>query len=55
MIDIQHCGAVGDYHTTSVNDNPLPERADVLRLAERVGLDSKRASEIYDQIKYKVS
>lgn len=49
--DLLPCGSAGDYHTTSVNDNPLPERVDVLRLAERVGLDLKRAAEIYDQIK----
>ena len=35
--------------TTSVNDNPLPERADVIRLAERVGLDVKLATYIFDQ------
>jgi serine/threonine-protein kinase HipA len=48
--DLLPCGSTGDYHTTSVNDNPLPERADVLRLAERVGLDSKQAADIYEQI-----
>ena len=47
--DLLPCGAVGDYHTTSVNDNPLPERADVLRLAARVGLDGKLAAKIFDQ------
>ena len=50
--DLLPCGSAGDYHTTSVNDNPLPERVDVLRLAERIGLDRKRAADIYDQIKY---
>ena len=49
--DLLPCGAAGDYHTTSVNDNPLPERADVLRLAERVGLDSKQAAAIFDDIR----
>jgi serine/threonine-protein kinase HipA len=48
--DLLPCGAEGDYHTTSVNDNPLPERADVLRLAERVGLDSKQANAIFDKM-----
>ena len=48
--DLLPCGSPGDYHTTSVNDNPLPERADVLRMAERVGLDTKHATDIFDQI-----
>lgn len=33
----------------SVHDNPLPERADVLRLAERVGLDTKQATAVFDE------
>jgi serine/threonine-protein kinase HipA len=49
--DLLPCGAIGDYHTTSVNDNPLPERADVLLLAEKVGLDSKQATAIFDEMK----
>ena len=51
--DLLPSGTPGDYHTTSVNDNPLPERADVLRLAERVGLDVKQAADIYDQTQSK--
>ena len=49
--DLLPCGSPGDYHTSSVNDNPLPERVDVLRLAERVVLDTKQASSIFDEIK----
>ena len=48
--DLLPCGTDGDYHTTSVNDNPLPQREDVLRLAERVGLDAKQSARIYDDI-----
>jgi len=48
--DLLPCGSSGDYHMTSVNDNPLPERADVLRVAERVGLDPKQAANIFEQI-----
>ena len=48
--DILPCGVEGDYHTTSVNDNPLPQRADILALAQRVGLDMKQASSIFDEI-----
>ena len=48
--DLLPCGAAGDFHTTSVNDNPLPERADVLLLAEKVGLDGKQAAVIYDEM-----
>ena len=49
--DLLPCGTTGDYHTTSVNDNPLPERADVLQLAEKVGLDCKQATAIFDEMK----
>lgn len=48
--DLLPCGSVGDYHTTSVNDNPLPQREDCIRLAERVGLDVKSSSKIFDQL-----
>lgn len=53
--DLLPCGAGGDYHTTSVNDNPLPCRADILALAERVGLDGKQASSIFDELKATLS
>ena len=36
--DLLPCGREGDYHTTSVNDNPLPGFNDILQLARRVGL-----------------
>ena len=49
--DLLPCGAAGDYHTTSVNNNPLPERADILLLADRVGLDKKQATAIFDEMK----
>ena len=48
--DLLPCGATGDCHTTSVNDNPLPQRADMLALAERVGLDTGKASAVLDEI-----
>lgn len=48
--DLLPCGAAGDYHTTSVNENPLPQREDVLRLAERVGLESKLAAKVFDEM-----
>ncbi len=53
--DLLPCGTAGDYHTTSVDDNPLPERADILRLAKKVGLDSKHANAIFDEIKIRLS
>ena len=34
----------------SLSLNPLPERADVLLLAEKVGLDGKQAAVIYDEM-----
>ena len=49
--DLLPCGSTGDYHTTSVNDNPLPGRADVIQVAERAGLDTKQATAIFDEIK----
>ena len=47
------CGAEGDYHTTSVNDNPLPQREDCLKLADKVGLDMKQAVLVYDEVEKK--
>lgn len=48
--DLLPCGDANDYHTTSVNDNPLPQREDCLRLAERVGLDRKQSAQVFDYI-----
>ena len=48
--DILPCGIEGDYHTTSVNDNPLPTRDDVIALAVAVGLPEKEAVAVYDLI-----
>lgn len=48
--DLLPCGSVGDYHTTSVNENPLPQREDCIRLAEKVGLDTKQSALIFDEI-----
>lgn len=48
--DLLPCGHEGDYHTTSVDDNPCPCEADVLRLAEKVGLDKKQARKIWEDI-----
>lgn len=48
--DLLPCGSAGDYHTTSVNENPLPLREDCLLLAEKVGLDTKQATLIYNEI-----
>ena len=51
--DLLPCGSIGDYHTTSVNENPLPKREDCIRLAEKVGLDAKQATLIYNEIERK--
>jgi len=48
--DLLPCGIDSDCHTTSVNNNPLPKREDCIRLAERVGLDIKQATRIYNDI-----
>ena len=48
--DILPCGVEGDYHTTSVNDNPLPHSSDVIALATAVGLPEKEAVSIYESI-----
>lgn len=48
--DILPCGVEGDYHTTSVNDNPLPTRLDVIALAAAVGLPEKEAVSIFESI-----
>lgn len=52
--DILPCGIEGDYHTTSVNDNPLPQKADIISLAEKVGLNLKQATDIFDTIQSKI-
>ena len=49
--DILPCGIEGDYHTTSVHDNPLPTRADVLALAAEVGIPAKDAADIFEAMK----
>ena len=51
--DLLPCGTAGDYHTTSVDNNPLPHREDCLRLAEKVGLDTNQALRIYKEIERK--
>ena len=48
--DLLPCGISGDYHTTSVNDNPLPQRDDCIRLAEKIGLETKQAISIFDEM-----
>ena len=52
--DLLPCGTAVDFHTTSVNDNPLPQREDCLRLADKVGLDMKRAVLVYDEVEKSV-
>lgn len=49
--DILPCGVEGDYHTTSVNDNPLPKHEDVIALASKVGLEQKEAEKVWNEIK----
>ena len=39
------------YHTTTVNDAIEPQKSDVLALASRVGLNVKKADEIFECIK----
>ena len=53
--DLLPCGMKGDCHTTSVNDNPLPSRADVLALAAEVGLPDNETKRIYDDMEHQIS
>ena len=48
--DLLPCGIEGDYHTTSVNDNPNPKKEDILALAKRVSLPLDEAEKIYTEI-----
>ena len=48
--DLLPSGIEGDYHTTSVNDNPLPQKNDILAVAQKVGLNIKTATNIYDEM-----
>ena len=43
------------YHTTSVNDNPLPTRSDVIALAVAGDLQEKEAASVYDTMKNSVA
>lgn len=52
--DVLPCGIEGDFHTTSVNDNPRPTRADVLALAANVGLPTKEATTIFESIESQI-
>ena len=49
--DILPCGQKDDYHTTSVNDNPIPNKDDIIALANRIGLNTEKANEIYEKIR----
>lgn len=48
--DLLPCGIDGDYHTTSVCDNPLPTKADVLSLAKEQGLNLQKAETIWKEM-----
>ncbi|MCQ2333461.1 MAG: HipA domain-containing protein, partial [Paludibacteraceae bacterium] len=48
--DLLPCGIEGDYHTTTVRDNPLPTKADVLALAKEQGLNVQRAETIWEEM-----
>lgn len=48
--DLLPCGIKGDYHTTSVNDNPDPKKEDIFALAQRVSLPEKEAKKNYAEI-----
>lgn len=52
--DLLPCGIEGDYHTTSVNDNPTPKKEDIIALAQRVSLSVDKAEIIYSEIEREI-
>lgn len=48
--DLLPSGGFNGFHTTTINDRIEPAKADLLALAEKVGLDRKRAEEVYAEM-----
>jgi serine/threonine-protein kinase HipA len=48
--DILAGDGINGYHTTSINDSIIPTKQDLLTVAEKVGLETKKATEIFNEM-----
>lgn len=53
--DLLPSDGIRGYRTTSINNSIEPARADLLTVAEKVGLNSKEAESIFDQMRHIVA
>ncbi len=49
--DLVPSHGMNGYHTTTINDNINPARADLLAVAQKAGLDAGEAGKVYDEIR----
>ncbi|MFZ4727007.1 MAG: HipA domain-containing protein, partial [Paludibacter sp.] len=48
--DILASDGINGYHTTSINDSITPTKQDLITVAEKAGLETKKAIEVYDEM-----
>jgi serine/threonine-protein kinase HipA len=48
--DILASDGINGYHTTSINDNIIPTKQDLFAVAEKAGLETKKATEVYNEM-----
>ncbi len=48
--DILTSDGINEYHTTSINDSIISTKQDLLAVAEKVGLETKKGTEIYNEM-----
>jgi len=48
--DILASEGINGYHTTSINDSITPTKEDLFAVAEKAGLDTKKAVEVYNEM-----
>lgn len=53
--DILTSDGINGYHTTSINDCITPTKEDLVAVAEKAGLETKKAIEVYNEMKLIVS
>jgi len=53
--DILTSDGINGYHSTSINDSITPTKEDLVAVAEKAGLETKKAVDVYNEIKLIVS
>jgi len=53
--DILTSDGINGYHTTSINDCITPTKEDLISVAEKAGLETKKAIEVYNEMKLLVT